>query len=69
MAHAKHLEEFPSAVCDVHSTSGGTKETSCYTAINNLMDGVGQALKPKVRMRHAAQEPRCRQPRRGPVHG
>ena len=49
MAHAKHLEEFLSAVRDVHSTSGGTKETSYYTAINNLLDGVGQALKPRVR--------------------
>jgi hypothetical protein len=49
MAHAKLLEEFLSAVRDVHSTSGGTKETSYYTAINNLLDGVGQTLKPKVR--------------------
>ena len=49
MAQAKLLEEFLSAVRSVHSTSGGTKETSYYTAINNLLDGVGHALKPKVR--------------------
>lgn len=33
----------------VHGTSGGTQETSYYTALNNLLDGVGHALKPKVR--------------------
>lgn len=49
MAQAKLLEEFLSAVRDVHSTSGGTKETSYYTAINNLLDGAGHSLKPKVR--------------------
>lgn len=31
-------------------TSGsGTKETSFYTAIDNLLDGVGDTLRPKVR--------------------
>lgn len=49
MAKAKLLEEFSNAVCGVHSTSGGTKETSYYTALNNLLDGVGHSLKPKVR--------------------
>jgi Type ISP C-terminal specificity domain/N-6 DNA Methylase len=49
MAQAKLLEEFLSAVRGVHATSGGTKETSYYTALNNLLDGVGHALKPKVR--------------------
>lgn len=49
MAQAKLLEEFLSAVRGVHATSGGTKETSHYTALNNLLDGVGHALKPKVR--------------------
>lgn len=43
------LEIFLNTVRGVHSTSGGTKETSYYTAINNLLDGVGHALKPKVR--------------------
>ncbi|HSO45587.1 MAG TPA: N-6 DNA methylase, partial [Rhodoferax sp.] len=49
MAQAKLLEEFLSAVRGVHSTSGGTKETSFYTALNNLLDGIGHSLKPKVR--------------------
>lgn len=49
MATALHLEVFLNAVRGVHSTSGGTKETSYYTALNNLLDGVGHALKPKVR--------------------
>lgn len=49
MAQAKLLEEFLSAVRGVHATGGGTKETSFYTALNNLLDGVGHALKPKVR--------------------
>ena len=49
MAKAKLLENFLNAVRGVHSTSGGTKETSYYTALNNLLDGVGHTLKPKVR--------------------
>ena len=49
MAQAKHLEEFLSTVRGVHGTGGGTKETSYYTALNNLLDGVGHTLKPKVR--------------------
>lgn len=49
MAQAKHLEEFLNAVRGVHATGGGTKETSFYTALNNLLDGVGHTLKPKVR--------------------
>lgn len=43
------LEAFLSAARSVHSTSGGTKETSYYTAINNLIDGVGARIKPNVR--------------------
>ena len=49
MAKAFHLEIFLTAVRGVHGTSGGTQETSYYTALNNLLDGVGHALKPKVR--------------------
>ncbi len=49
MAKPKLLEDFLNAVRGVHSTSGGTKETSYYTALNNLLDGVGHTLKPKVR--------------------
>lgn len=44
MAQAKLLEVFLTAVRGVHSTSGGTKETSYYTALNNLLDGVGNTL-------------------------
>ena len=43
------LASFLSAAKSVHSTGGGTKETSYYTAINNLLDGAGQQLLPKVR--------------------
>jgi Type ISP C-terminal specificity domain/N-6 DNA Methylase len=43
------LASFLSAAKSVHSTGGGTKETSFYTAINNLLDGAGHLLKPKVR--------------------
>ena len=49
MAKSHLLESFLSASKSVHSTGGGTKETSYYTAINNLLDGVGHTLKPKVR--------------------
>lgn len=49
MAKTFHLEVFLNAVRGVHGSSGGTKETSYYTALNNLLDGVGHALKPKVR--------------------
>lgn len=49
MAQARHLEEFLNAVRGVYSTGGGTKETSFYTALNNLLDGIGHGLKPKVR--------------------
>lgn len=49
MAKTAFLDVFLSAARGVHSTGGGTKETSYYTAINNLLDGVGDALKPKVR--------------------
>jgi hypothetical protein len=49
MAQANHLEKFLNTVRGVHGTGGGTKETSYYTALNNLLDGVGHALKPKVR--------------------
>ena len=49
MAKSHLLESFLSASKSVRSTGGGTKETSYYTAINNLLDGVGHTLKPKVR--------------------
>ena len=49
MAKPHLLASFLSAAKSVHSTGGGTKETSYYTAINNLLDGAGHLLKPKVR--------------------
>lgn len=48
MAKPHLLASFLSATKSVYSTSGGTKETSYYTALNNLLDGVGRTLKPKV---------------------
>lgn len=49
MAQVRHLELFLNSANAVHNTGGGTKETSFYTALNNLLDGVGNGLKPKVR--------------------
>ena len=49
MAKPNLLASFLSAAKSVHSTGGGTKETSYYSAINNLLDGAGHLLKPKVR--------------------
>ena len=49
MAKPHLLASFLSAAKSVHSTGGGTKETSYYTAINNLLDGAGHQLKPRVR--------------------
>ena len=49
MNKLNQLEEFLITVRSVHSTQGGTKETSYYTALNNLLDAVGAGLKPKVR--------------------
>lgn len=49
MAKTIFLETFLHAVRGVHGSGGGTKETSYYTALNNLLDAVGHALKPRVR--------------------
>lgn len=49
MAKTLSLETFLHAVRGVHGSGGGTKETSYYTALNNLLDAVGHALKPRVR--------------------
>jgi Type ISP C-terminal specificity domain/N-6 DNA Methylase len=49
MKKSNLLEIFLSSVRSVQSTGGGTKETSYYTALNNLLDGVGHTLKPSVR--------------------
>jgi hypothetical protein len=45
---APHLTLFLQAVHGVHASGAGTKETSYYTALNNLLDGVGAALSPTV---------------------
>ena len=49
MAKTFSLETFLHAVRGVHNSGGGTKETSYYTALNNLLDAVGHTLKPHVR--------------------
>ena len=49
MAKTLSLQTFLHAVRGVHGSGGGTKETSYYTALNNLLDTVGQTLKPRVR--------------------
>lgn len=49
MATLNLLESFLSAVATVKATGSGTKETSYYRALSNLLDAVGNTLKPKVR--------------------
>ena len=49
MTDKQPLATFLTAVHGVHASGSGTKETSYYTAIDNLLDGIGDALKPKVR--------------------
>lgn len=49
MAKPTLLKDFLQAVLSIHRTGGGTQETSFYTALNNLLDGAGHALKPRVR--------------------
>lgn len=49
MSDPQGLATFLAAVHGVHVSGSGTKETSFYTAIDNLLDGIGGALKPKVR--------------------
>jgi hypothetical protein len=44
-----HLGSFLSDCAAIRRSAGGTRETSYYTAINNLLDSVGAQLKPKVR--------------------
>ena len=43
------LAAFLAAAHGVHFSGAGTKETSYYTALDNLLDGIGQTLKPRVR--------------------
>lgn len=43
------LEAYLRDLRDIRSTGAGVKETSYYTALSNLLNEVGQGLKPKVR--------------------
>ncbi|MDE2257246.1 MAG: hypothetical protein KGK05_05735, partial [Xanthomonadaceae bacterium] len=49
MPKANVLEEFLTAAVAVRSTGAATKETSYYPALGNLLDAIGDSLKPKVR--------------------
>ena len=49
MTDPQALATFLTAVHGVHASGSGTKETSYYTAIDNLLDGIGDTLTPKVR--------------------
>jgi esterase/lipase superfamily enzyme len=49
MATAQALAAFLAAIHGVHVLGSGTQESSFYTAIDNLLDGIGDTLKPKVR--------------------
>ncbi|HMO47528.1 MAG TPA: N-6 DNA methylase [Rubrivivax sp.] len=49
MADPQAVTTFLAAVHGVHVSGSGTKETSFYTAIDNLLDGIGDTLKLKVR--------------------
>ena len=49
MADKPFLAAFLAAAHGVHISGAGTKETSYYTALDNLLDGIGETLKPKVR--------------------
>ncbi|TXI51090.1 MAG: DNA methyltransferase [Lysobacter sp.] len=49
MSAPSPLETFLASVAAIHSSGGGTKETSYYTPLNLLFDEIGRTLKPKVR--------------------
>ena len=49
MTDKPFLAAFLAAIQGVHIAGAGTKETSYYTALNNLLDGVGETLMPKAR--------------------
>ncbi|GAC1356482.1 MAG: hypothetical protein NVSMB34_10690 [Variovorax sp.] len=49
MIDKEPLAVFLAAVHGVHMSGSGTKETLYYTAIDNLLGGIGDTLKPKVR--------------------
>ena len=43
------LQEYLNELHEIRSSGSAVKETSYYPAISNLLNGVGKALKPKVR--------------------
>jgi len=43
------VEEYLANMADIHATGGGVAETSYYTPLENLLNTVGDGLKPKVR--------------------
>jgi Type ISP C-terminal specificity domain/N-6 DNA Methylase len=49
MADKPFLAAFLAAAHGVHISGAGTKETSYYTALDNLLDGIGETQKPRVR--------------------
>jgi len=49
MSDKPFLATFLAAAHGVHISGAGTKETSYYTALDNLLDSIGETLKPKVR--------------------
>jgi hypothetical protein len=69
MADKQSLATFLAAVHGVHVSGSGTKEASYYTAIDNLLDGIGDALKPKVRCVMHRAEAAAEPGRRGAAAG
>lgn len=50
MSSGKHpLETYLAELGEIHATGAGTKETSYYPALGNLLSEVGRHLKPRVR--------------------
>ena len=49
MANTRPIESYFKELQEIRSTGGGTKETSYYTPLENLLNALGGKLKPKVR--------------------
>jgi len=43
------VEEYFRELVEIRSSGAGTKETSYYSALSNLLNGLGKSLKPRVR--------------------
>lgn len=65
------LETYLRDVHEIRSTGAGAKETSYYPALANLLNAVGQTLKPRVRwvMTLKNQGPGCRTAASSPPTG